>query len=369
MQIALSSELQMLTQQLDRLAQKKRWSRDFTQHTLRTALRAVIASFPVYRTYLGSGEVREADAKSVLRAVSRAMARNPAVSASVFNFIRDTLLVRDPSGGPTDPAYRAEQHHFAGKFQQLTAPVMAKGVEDTAFYVYNRLLALNEVGGSPDRFGFLPEAVHDAFHRRRAELPWSLSATSTHDTKRSEDVRSRLRVLSEMPDPWRDALARWSTMNRRHLADVDGSPAPDANEEYFLYQTLLGAWPIEPCDPMEFKSFAERIHAYMRKVLQEAKVHTSWINPNPQYDEAIDRFVTTILDPNQAPNSSLICGAFSRSSVIWGCSIRFRNWCSSSRLPASPISIREPSCGISAWSIRTTAARWILTVAEHYWRN
>ena len=171
LQIALSSELQMLTQQLDRLAQKKRWSRDFTQHTLRSALRSVIASFPVYRTYVEPAEIRDADAKSVLRGVSRAMAHNPAISTSVFNFIRDTLLVRDPSGGAPDPAYQAEQHHFAGKFQQLTSPVMAKGVEDTAFYVYNRLLALNEVGGSPDQFGLAPKQSTTRFAAVASRIP------------------------------------------------------------------------------------------------------------------------------------------------------------------------------------------------------
>ena len=152
----------------------------------------------------------------------------------------------------------------------------------------------------PTNSDLRPRRVHEAFRRRRITHPWALSATSTHDTKRSEDVRSRLRVLSEMPDAWRDALVRWSEMNQRHRIDVEGVPAPDANEEWFLYQTLLGAWPIEPCDPAEYQAFVERIRSYMRKALQEAKVHTSWINPNSAYDEAIDQFVTAILDPNQS---------------------------------------------------------------------
>jgi (1->4)-alpha-D-glucan 1-alpha-D-glucosylmutase len=301
LQIALSGELQMLSHQLDRLAQMKRWSRDFTQHNLRQVLRAIIASFPVYRTYIGAGEVREADAKTVMRAISRGMARNPAVSTSIFNFVRDTLLHRSAEGGPPDPAYQEEQRHFAGKFQQVTAPVMAKGVEDTAFYLHNQLISLNEVGGNPDQFGLTTDELHAAFQQRRRANPWAMSATSTHDTKRSEDVRARLNALSEMPDAWQNCLTRWSGMNRRHRIDIDGALAPDANEEYFLYQTLLGAWPIEPCRPQEYSEFIERIRAYMHKALQEAKVHTSWINPNSTYDEAVDRFIAAILDFERSP--------------------------------------------------------------------
>ena len=300
LQIALSGELQMLSHQLDRLAQRNRRSRDFTHHSLRQALREIIACFPVYRSYIHNGEITDADRKYVLQAVRRAMLANPALSTPMFHFVRDMLLLRSLGPEPDDTQYQADQGRFVGKFQQVTAPVMAKGVEDTAFYVYNRLISLNEVGGAPERFGMPPTKVHEAFADRQAHWPWALSATSTHDTKRSEDVRARLNVLSEMPDQWQAALKRWSSLNAGLRVTLEDSPAPDANEEYLLYQTLLGAWPIEPCAADEFDSFIKRVQAYMRKALQEAKVHTSWINPNPAYDEAVQQFIAAVLDPNKS---------------------------------------------------------------------
>ena len=184
LQIALSSELQMLTHQLDRLAQRKRWSRDFTTLSLRRCLREVIACFPVYRSYVTGAEIHESDRRYISRAVRRAMARNPALSAALFNFLRDTLLLMPFRNEPVEADYQAEQRRFVGKFQQVTAPVMAKGVEDTSFYIYNRFLSLNEVGGNPDQFGAAPAALHRFFQEPpRAHWPWALSATSTHDTK------------------------------------------------------------------------------------------------------------------------------------------------------------------------------------------
>ena len=293
MQIALASELHMLAHQLDRLAQRHRSSRDFTTASLRVALREIIASFPVYRTYISGEPFTETDRRHVLQAVRRAMSRNPALSTSLFVYVRDMLLLRAPEGVDND--YRAEQRRFVGKFQQLTGPVMAKGVEDTAFYVYHRLTALNEVGGDPDRFGTSPAALHQFLQERQSSGPWALSATATHDTKRGEDVRTRLAVLSEIPDEWRQRALRWRELNQQHKAvDEDGTAAPDANEEYLLYQTLLGAWPL---DAAEEVPFVKRIQDYMRKALHEAKVHTSWINPNEAYDAAVGRFIERILDP------------------------------------------------------------------------
>jgi (1->4)-alpha-D-glucan 1-alpha-D-glucosylmutase len=191
----------------------------------------------------------------------------------------------------------AEQQRFAGQFQQVTSPVMAKGLEDTAFYVYNRLTSLNEVGGDPNRFGIPPTVVHQDFIARQQHWPRALSTTSTHDSKRSEDVRSRISVLSEMPDAWRDRLYHWSALNEPHRIQVEDEKAPDRNVEYLLYQTLLGAWPVEPYGAEEFAAFVERIQAYMEKATHEAKVHTSWINPNADYDQALRQFVGRILDP------------------------------------------------------------------------
>ncbi len=305
MQVSLSSELHMLTDQLDRLAQKSRRSRDFTFNTLRQSLRAVIAAFPVYRSYIADGGLREADRRYIEIAVRRATARSPLLSRRVFRFIRDMLFLESPE--LFTEVDRAEQQRFAGKFQQVTAPVTAKGVEDTAFYVYNRLVSLNEVGGEPGRFGARPETVHEYNRTRQARWPYALSPLSTHDTKRSEDVRARINVLSEMADEWWAAVARWCRLNEpnRKARGEDEQAIPDANEEYLLYQTLIGAWPLElllrdgqaPSGPDGAREkFAGRIREYMLKAMHEAKVHTSWINPNAEYDEAVTDFVSRILD-------------------------------------------------------------------------
>jgi (1->4)-alpha-D-glucan 1-alpha-D-glucosylmutase len=294
LRIAMSGELQMLAHQLDRLAQKDRWSRDYTLNSLRHALREIIACFPVYRSYISEKGVHDSDRKYIHWAVNRAKAKNAALSTSLFHFVRDRLLLKYPDSA--DEEVRAEQRRFAGKFQQVTAPVMAKGLEDTAFYVYNRLLSLNEVGGDPGRFGLSPAALHRYYQERQAHWPWALSASSTHDTKRSEEVRARLNILSELPGAWRDCLAHWGELNKPHRIQLEEMVAPGANEEYLLYQTLVGAWPLEPYSNEEYAEFVERIKNYMRKALHEAKVHTSWINPNPAYDEAIQLFIARILN-------------------------------------------------------------------------
>jgi (1->4)-alpha-D-glucan 1-alpha-D-glucosylmutase len=177
---------------------------------------------------------------------------------------------------------------------------MAKGVEDTAFYVYNRLVSLNEVGGDPKQFG----ATVAAFHRRNADrvvrMPHGLSATATHDTKRGEDTRARIDVLSELPADWGQALSRWSKFNKKHRVQRDDEVIPDRNEEYFLYQTLIGAWPLGPGTPEGHAQFVERVQAYMQKAMHEAKVHTSWINPNPTFDEGLRQFIAAVLDEGRS---------------------------------------------------------------------
>ena len=306
MQISLSSELHMLTHQLDRLAQQSRRSRDYTFNTLRQALQQVIACFPIYRSYIADEGPHDADRLSILKSIRRAEALNPLMSRRVFRFLRDMLLMDSPeSFGEED---RAEQRRFAGKFQQVTSPVTAKAVEDTAFYIYNRLVSLNEVGGEPGRFGIQPEAVHAYNRDRQSRWPHALSPLSTHDTKRSEDVRARISVLSELPEEWAACVERWSRLNERLRKMEEDQTIPDANVEYLLYQTLVGAWPLEPrgsregeapsepCSREEYAEFVKRIQAYMLKALHEAKVHTSWINPNAEYDDAIQEFVGRILD-------------------------------------------------------------------------
>jgi (1->4)-alpha-D-glucan 1-alpha-D-glucosylmutase len=297
LQVSMSSELNVLGHALDRLAERNRHSRDFTLNSLTEALREVIANFPVYRTYIDGREAEVAlqDRACIEVATAFAKRRNPATNASVFDFIRDTLLLRYPEG--TDDLFREDQRAFVRKFQQLTAPVTAKGIEDTAFYRYNRLISLNEVGGEPERFGVGLDEFHARCVARQSEWPASLSATSTHDTKRGEDVRARINVLSEFPRQWRAAVSRWHRINRRHLTSLDGESAPDRNDEYLLYQTLIGAWPLAPMGPEENAAFALRIQEFLLKAGREAKIRTSWINPDEPYESAVRSFVARILDP------------------------------------------------------------------------
>jgi (1->4)-alpha-D-glucan 1-alpha-D-glucosylmutase len=296
MRVSMSSELNVLGHALDRLSERNRYSRDFTLNSFTHALREVIACFPVYRTYIDgrSPEVTLQDRACVEVAVAFAKRRNPAVNVSIFDFVRDVLLLRYPENA--DEAYREAQRTFVRKFQQVTAPVTAKGVEDTACYRYNRLVSLNEVGGEPDRFGIPVEEFHKQCLARQEKWPDGLSATSTHDTKRSEDIRARIHVLSEIPREWRAAVGRWHRWNRRHAAEVDGRAAPDRNDEYLLYQTLVGAWPLAPMGPEDAAAFTIRIQHYMLKAAKEAKVNTSWINPNEAYDEALRAFVARSLE-------------------------------------------------------------------------
>lgn len=294
MQVALSSEINVLAHQLDRLSEKDRHSRDFTFNSLTHAIQEIIACFPVYRTYIDKSGVTERDRGIIETAVARAKRRNPATDVSIFNFVRDVLLLRFSENA--DAEARETQHAFVMKFQQCTSPVMAKGMEDTAFYIYNRLVSLNEVGGAPERFGFSVAAFHEHNQERLRRWPYSLLATSTHDTKRSEDVRARINVLSEIPEEWWAALRRWSKLNKKKKPIVDGQHAPDRNEEYLFYQTLLGAWPLTPMDGDEQTAFNRRMQEYMRKATKEAKVNTSWINPNQAYDDAIQEFVSAVLN-------------------------------------------------------------------------
>ena len=295
LQVSLASELTMLAHQLDRLSERNRWSRDFTLNSLRRALREIIACFEVYRPYITGRDISLRDRRTVDRAAAQARRRNPAISASIFEFVRDMLLLQFQEDTATE-AVRADQVRLAGKFQQLTAPVMAKGFEDTTFYVYNRLVSLNEVGGDPGQFGAPLQTFHARNQSRRDLHPHALSASATHDTKRGEDTRARINVLSEMPDEWRRASSRWRLINKRHRGTAEGEALPDRNDEYFLYQTLIGAWPLPPYSRDQFDHFVGRVQAYMQKAVHEAKVHTSWVNPSPAYDDAVRHFVARVLD-------------------------------------------------------------------------
>ncbi|CAA9567141.1 MAG: GH13_26 / GH13 [uncultured Thermomicrobiales bacterium] len=304
MRVALASEVNVLARALNRISEQNRRSRDYTLNNLRDALRELIACFPVYRTYIDcvEGIVAERDRRTIEAATATAKRRNPASDPSVLDFVRDVLLLRDRDELSDEQC--AIRCRFGMRFQQLTGPVMAKGLEDTAFYVYNRLVALNEVGGDPAQFGTLPAAFHRQNADRKRRWPHALLTSSTHDTKRSEDVRARIAVLSELPREWRIAINRWTRLNRKHKSKVDGSLAPSRNDEYLLYQTLLGAWPFAPVAGVERAAFVARMRAYLEKATREAQVQTSWINPNAAYDEAVSSFVGAVLDDTK-PNPFL----------------------------------------------------------------
>jgi (1->4)-alpha-D-glucan 1-alpha-D-glucosylmutase len=289
----MSGDINSLGHQLNRLSERNRHYRDFTLYSLISTLKEVIASFPVYRTYItASDPVSEHDQRYILEAVQQAKRRSPGIAGVMFDFVQRLLLKQTRTAGPEHCDARSR---FIGKFQQITSPVAAKGIEDTALYVYNRLVSLNEVGSDPTQFGLEPAAVHAWMSDRNRLWPSALSATSTHDTKRGEDVRARLNVISEVPGAWKAAIAKWRGLNRRFKTDVKGAPAPGANEEYLIYQTLIGAWPFD-MNQNGSDAFADRIVAYLQKAMREAKVHTSWLSPDETYEAAVERFVRSILD-------------------------------------------------------------------------
>ena len=282
----LAADVNRLTGLFVQVCERNRRYRDYTRHELHEALREMLACFPVYRTYVRPTDAtrRDDDVAHVEAALAAARARRPDIDDELFTFLADLLLLRHrPPSAPGLPRVVDDvEAELVTRFQQASGPVMAKGVEDTAFYDYVPLVSLNEVGGSPGEWGVSVDEFHRSCVEAAAEWPHSMLATSTHDTKRSEDVRARLHLLSEIPDRWAEAVRTWMAANVRHRAAPD---RPDPNDEYLLYQTLVGAWPLS----------AERAVAYMEKAAKEAKVHTSWINPDPDYDAALRAFVEGVL--------------------------------------------------------------------------
>ena len=307
MSTAMASELSVLAHMLDRIGESNRKSRDFTLESMRDVITEVVACFPVYRTYVDEQGWTPEDRAVVEQAITRARRRNPAMESSLFDFFREVVLPRDPTdqreGGrerregypPADAAESRERLRFAMKLQQYTGPVQAKGLEDTSFYRYNVLVSLNEVGGDPSRVGRSVEDFHDANLHRARRWPYEMLATATHDTKLGEDVRARINVLSEFPEEWGREVARWMRLSRPHRTIVDGEPAPDRVDEYRLYQVLLGTWP--PGEESASDEYVGRVREYMLKAVREAKVHTSWLTPNPAYEDGLTKFVDGILGP------------------------------------------------------------------------
>lgn len=269
----LGSELNRLTTLFVAVCERHRRFRDYTRHELHEALRETAVAVPVYRSYVSPSGVSKEDERLVGEAVTHAAEGRPDLDPELFRFLENLLLLRI-SGDL--------EEELAMRFQQLTGPVMAKGVEDTVFYRFFRLASLNEVGGDPAHFAVSLDEFHTSCAEAAEKRPFSLLASTTHDTKRSEDVRARLAVLSEMPQRWSEAVWRWSAHNERHRS----GGVPDRNTEYLLYQTIVGAWPIG----------AERITAYLEKAVREAKTHTSWTRIDEEYERAVREFAVSVLD-------------------------------------------------------------------------
>ena len=274
-QEALGSDVNRLAQLFVEICENSRDRRDYTRAEIRRSIREVAAAFRTYRTYVAPSrdEVTEDDLVEIDHAISVAKTSRNDIDAGLYDFIGDVLSLR--ARGKTES-------EFLQRFQQFTSPVMAKGVEDTVFYCFNRMIGLNEVGGAPDRNGVTLDEFHAHCAMMLAQHPQTMNTLSTHDTKRADDVRARLAVLTEIPGPWRAALRRWTRMNRPFKT----GDFPDANTEFFLYQTLLGAWPIS----------SERMTAYMEKAVREAKTHTSWTQQNKEFEDALRSFIERILD-------------------------------------------------------------------------
>lgn len=293
---SFASELEVLVSDIKTIADEDRRTRDYTAFTLRRGLIEVIATFPVYRSYLRDAKPAAEDERLIGETIQAAQRSSSLPDRSVHDFIASVLL----ANATADPS---DLRRFRRRFQQLTGPVMAKSLEDTLFYRYGRLIALNEVGGDPGHFGLLPEAFHKANADRVRHWPHAMLATATHDTKRGEDARARLLALSEMPEEWMQALALWRETAFPHVSEVNGAPAPDANDQVILLQALLGAWPLElleKTDGMQLAAFQERMAGYLTKALREAKRHTSWVAPNEAYEGAALKLLRAILDPQNA---------------------------------------------------------------------
>ncbi len=297
MRVNLSSEMNVLALRFHRLSMRRWHTRDFTRKGMLAALEEVVAAFPVYRTYVDAHGATEADRRYIDWAVAQAKKRWRANDTTIFDFLYEIL---------TGVANQRGARPAAMQFQQVTGPVMAKAAEDTAFYRYFRLIALNEVGGDPRRFGLSVAGFHHLMRERAQAWPQAMLATATHDTKRGEDARIRLALVSEMPRRWGQFVTRWLRFNRSRRGEVDGRVVPDRNVEYLFYQALLGAWPdgLDPGDTAGVKELSDRISAYMTKAVREGKEESGWSNPNGEYEAALARFVTGTLDVTR-PNAFL----------------------------------------------------------------
>lgn len=293
MRTTLTAELSVLSNYLNRISENYFISRDFTLNNIRNALVEVIAHFPVYRTYITTLEVSDKCSDYIKWAVRAAQKHNHSMEPSIFEFIEKVLLLEFEKDTESD--LFNEILKFTMKLQQYTGPLMAKGMEDTSFYRYNRLVSLNEVGGEPNHFGVLISDFNQQSIERLESTPYNMLSTSTHDTKRSEDVRARISVLSELPEVWQKKVNKWSQLNRSKKTKSENSLMPDKNDEYLFYQTLLGIWPYEIKNNEEIDELSQRLEEYMLKAIREAKLHTSWININNEYEDAVKNFIKKVI--------------------------------------------------------------------------
>ncbi|HUI69279.1 MAG TPA: malto-oligosyltrehalose synthase, partial [Spirochaetia bacterium] len=286
----LRVEMRSLGHHLALLAERDRYARDFPRHDLAQALVETTACLPVYRTYVRGFSIGSDERRPYIRkALEAARHRNPRLRPECFDFISDVLLLRERTH--VVPEQREARLAFVMRWQQFTSPITAKGVEDSALYVYNRLISLNEVGGNPSSNGVPVAAFHEFLSNRQRHNRHTLNASTTHDTKRAEDVRARLNVLSELADLWEEKLQKWAAWNKSQKRLVKNRPVPDPNEEVLLYQTMLGAWPF--CD-RDRAAFRKRLQQYMLKATREAMVNTKWTRPNVQHERALLYFVRAI---------------------------------------------------------------------------
>lgn len=301
MEVNLASEMHVLARRLHGLSMADGRTRDFTFNSMLRAIQQVIAGFPVYRTYISEEGAGADDRHYIDWALAQARKRAAAPDTSIFDFLHRVL-----TGELRVRGRRADALRVGMQFQQVTGPVMAKAEEDTAFYRYNRLLALNEVAGDPRRFGLSLAAFHHTMRERQRGWPHAMSATATHDTKRGEDARIRIAMLSELPRLWGESVSRWLRHNRSRRSEIDGEVVPNRNTEYLFYQTLVGVWPpgLRAADTEAVAALGERVRAYMIKALREEKVSSGWSNPNEAYEAALERFVTAVLDVSR-PNAFL----------------------------------------------------------------
>jgi len=285
--LQMSSEINFLGMLLDDISEKNRYYRDFTKADLTKACLEIIACFPVYRTYIKPGiEIRKKDREYVLYAVETAKIKAPEIDSSVFDYIKNLLLLAYESS----PEEKDLAIDFLLRFQQLTAPVMAKGLEDSTFYIYNRLISLNEVGGNPSHFGASKSEFHAFNQQKLKNWPLGALASSTHDTKYSENARLRIHALSEIPDQWEALVFTWKKQNQKFKTKVNGVFFPDPNLEYLIYQMLIALWPTDP----------ERIWKCVNKAMREAGIYTSWHKVNEKYESAVKNFFDKILKPSKS---------------------------------------------------------------------